>query len=56
MRYKIELKYAGRTIHSMKTDDMSEQELEEKKISVLDQFAKNRFTRNLALEVVATPL
>jgi hypothetical protein len=53
--YKVELKYLGKTIYKFQRD-MTEEEMEKAKQDALDKFAKNRFTKNLMLDVEVTEL
>jgi hypothetical protein len=56
LRYHIELKFMGRTVYDLKTEDMTEDRLQAQVAMVQGQYAANRFTKNLALEIVTTPI
>jgi hypothetical protein len=56
MKYLIKLKYGGRTIYKMKTEEMTPEELDKAEEKTLRKFERNIFTRNLPLVIESIEL
>jgi len=56
MKWRITLKAFGRQLYQLDTGDLSEAEAEEKLQKVREQYAKNRLTKNLQLELTKEAL
>ena len=56
MKWRITLKAFGRQLYQLDTGDLSEAEAEEQLQKVREQYAKNRLTKNLQLELTKEAL